>query len=423
MASRPVTAVIVGAGHRSLGYGRYALEHPDEFRIVGLAEPNPVRRRQAMARFDLPPRQCFETAAELASRPAFADAVINGTMDRDHVPTTLPLLDAGYHVLLEKPMAPSREDLLQLVAAVERTGRRLMVCHVLRYAPFYAEVRRRIAAGEVGAVLHIHTGEHVSYHHMAAAFIRGKWGRREDSNPMLLAKCCHDLDLLCWMKSGVPPRQVASFGGLSYFRAENAPAGAGTRCLTDCSIEADCPFSARKNYIEQGRWGAYAWEPIEHLDAPTVEDKIESLRTDNPWGRCVWHCDNTVVDHQSVLLAFADGSTASHDMVGGTSRPCRKLHVLGTRGEIEGVMEEGRFVVRRPDARKGREYSEEHVDVNVRAGMHGGGDLRLVADFVRVVRGEKPSLSTTDIRDSVNGHLIAYAADEAMRTGTAVPVG
>jgi len=406
-----------------MGYGRYALEHPDEFRIVGVAEPDPVRRRQAAERFGLPPERCFETAEELAAQPVLADAVINGTMDRDHVPTTLPLLEAGYHVLLEKPMAPFREELLRLVEAVERTGRRLMVCHVLRYAPFYVEVRRRIAAGDVGMILHIHTEENVSYHHMAAAFIRGKWRRREDSNPMLLAKCCHDMDLLCWFKSGIPPRRVASFGGLTYFRPENAPEGAGTRCLVDCAIEAECPFSAGKNYIEQGRWGAYAWEPIEHIESPTIEDKLESLRGDNPWGRCVWHCDNTVVDHQNVLVEFADGATATHDMVGGTSRPCRKLHILGTRGEIEGVMEEGRFVVRHPDARKGHEYSEEVVDVNVRGGMHGGGDLRLAADFVRIVRGEKPSLSTTDIHDSINGHLIAYAADEAMRNGTVVAIG
>ncbi len=422
MPESPVSAVVIGAGHRSILYASYAEKHPEQLKIVGIAEPNDVRREKAAARFGIPGDRCFRSAEELAARPQFADAAINGTMDRQHVDTAIPLLEAGYHLLLEKPMAVHQEELLRLVDAVRRTQRRLMVCHVLRYAPFYVEIRKRIAAGELGDILHIHTAEHVSYHHMAAAFVRGKWRNRAQSNPMLLAKCCHDMDLLCWFKSGQAPRRVASFGSRTFFRPEAAPKGAGTRCLLDCKIEADCPYSARKHYIEMGLWSAYAWEPIEHLDNPSVEDKIQSLRTDNPWGRCVWHCDNDVVDHQTVNIEFADRATASHDMVGGASRPCRKIHILGTAGEIEGIMEEGKFVLRRPDARRGHEFSQDLVDVNVAGGMHGGGDFRLVRDFVRIIRGETPSISTTDIMDSVFGHLIAYAADRAMREARTVEI-
>ena len=414
MPESPVSAVIMGAGHRSVLYASYAEKHPDRLKITGIAEPDDVRRGKTAKRFHIPESHRFRTAEELAAHPAIADAAINGTMDRAHVTTAIPLLEAGYHMLLEKPMAVSRAELLQLVDAVHRTQRRLMVCHVLRYAPFYVAIRERIVAGELGDILHIHTAEHVSYHHIAAAFIRGKWRNRTQSNPMLLAKCCHDLDLLCWFKSGSAPCRVTSVGGRMFFRAEKAPKGAGTRCLVDCAIERECPYSAGKHYMEMGLWGAYAWESIESIDNPTEADKIESLRTDNPLGRCVWRCDNDVVDHQTVGIEFADNATASHDMVGGTSRPCRKIHILGTAGEIEGIMEEGKFVVRRPDPRRGHEYTEEPVDVNVTGGMHGGGDFRLVEDFVRVIRGEEPSLSTTDIMDSVFGHLVAYAADEAM---------
>ena len=187
------------------------------------------------------------------------------------------------------------------------------------------------------------------------------------------------------------------------------------RCLVDCQIENNCPYSARKNYIEQGLWRFYAWDVLEHIADPTEEQKLESLRTNNPFGRCVWHCDNDVVDHQSVIVDFADGCVATHTMVGGASRPCRTIHLVGTQGEIEGNMEEGHFVVRHPDARAGHEYVETRVDIDVSGHMHGGGDFRLVKDFVAALRGEPASISLTSIEDSIYGHLIAYAADQAMQ--------
>ncbi len=409
-----LTAVLVGLGHRALLYGSYALAHPDELKIVGLADPNAGRLQRAAAMFDTPSAHCFSTAEALAAQPAFADAAINGTMDRQHVPTTLPLLEAGYHVLVEKPIAPDQEALLRLLATAHRTERVLMICHVLRYAPFYVAVRERVHAGEIGDLISVTTVENVSYHHMAVAFVRGKWNRRERANPMLLAKCCHDLDIISWMKSGIAPRWVASHGSLMYFKPENAPPGSGTRCLVDCHIEEPCPYSARKHYIEQGLWKFYAWDDLEPIENPTVEQKLASLRGDNPYGRCVWRCDNDVVDHQSVSVEFEDGCVATHTMVGGTARPCRSLHLVGTQGEIQGTLEEGAFVVRHPDTRVPQGYAETHVEVDVAHDMHGGGDFRLVHDFLAVLRGEPASISTTGIADSVYGHLIAYAADRAM---------
>ncbi|MBT4500728.1 MAG: Gfo/Idh/MocA family oxidoreductase [Gemmatimonadetes bacterium] len=418
----PLKAVAVGLGHRTEVYSSYSLKHPDELQIVGAADPDPGRLQRFAEKFDVPANACFATSAELAAQPRFADVALNGTMDRQHVPTTLPLLEAGYDTLLEKPICPDRGELLQLLETSRRTDCKVMICHVLRYAPFYVEVRRRVADGEIGDLISIRTVENVSYHHMAVGFVRGKWSRTADSNPMLLAKCCHDMDVVSWMHSGVRPLRVSSFGNLMYFRPENAPEGSGKRCLVDCRIEETCPYSARRNYIDQGRWGFYAWDSLEHIPNPTVEQKLESLRTDNPYGRCVWQCDNDVVDHQSVIVEFEDGCVAAHDMVGNTARPCRTIHLVGTDGEIEGNMEEGKFVVRKPDARAGHEYSEEAVDMNLTGDMHGGGDLRLVGDFLRVVRGEKPSLSTTDLMDSVNGHMIAFAADESMHAHHVVEI-
>jgi len=170
------------------------------------------------------------------------------------------------------------------------------------------------------------------------------------------------------------------------------------------------------------------WEALEHVENPTIEQKIELLKGDSPFGRCVWKCDNDVVDHQSLVIEFEDGATATHNMVGGSSRPSRAIHLIGTNGEIQGVLEESKFVIRHIDPRPGHEYSEQVFDLNVGGDMHGafgghaGGDLRLVADFLRVVRGEAPSISTTNVEDSVNGHLIGFCADRAMEEHRVVDV-
>ena len=416
---QPVTTAIVGAGNRSLVYSAYALQHPDKMRIVAVADPDELRRDKAARLFDIPSQNCFESAEAFARQPKLADAVINGTMDRLHVSTTLPLIAAGYHILLEKPIATLQAEFETLIGAAQNASQKLMVCHVLRHAPFYVAVQREIAQGEIGRIMAINTSENVGFDHMGESFVRGKWNR-EEVCPMLLAKCCHDLDLICWFKRGAAPERVSSFGSLMYFREENAPPGSGSRCLADCEIEATCHYSARKNFIGNDVYGTHVWRGIEHIVDPTDEQKIEYLKTDSPHGRCVWRCDNDVVDHQSVMIEFDDGAVATHDMIGGTAKPCRTIHIRGTEGEIQGTMEDGCFVVRQPDADQGNGYTEQTIEVEESEDMHGGGDLRLVKDFVRVVRGEQPSASTTDLMDSIHGHEIGYAADQAMRQGCVI---
>jgi hypothetical protein len=434
--TQPLTAVIVGAGHRALTYASYAQSRPEELRIVGVADPIALRRDRVAALYGLPPERCFATAEELAAQPKLADCVINGTMDHQHVPTALPLLEAGYDMLLEKPFATHEGEMWALVQAARRLGRTIAICHVLRYAPFYAAIRRLVLDDTIGQIINIQAVEHVSYHHMAVGFVRGKWARKDlCHSTMLMAKCCHDLDLIAWMKSGVRPVRVASVGSNVQFRPERAPAGAGTRCLVDCPIEATCRYSARKHYLDHPhRWAFYVWQPLEHLASPIMDDMVASLRgddphlPDNPYGRCVWKCDNDVVDHQSVVIEFADGCTATLNMVGGSSKPSRSLHLIGTHGEIQGVLEDSRFVVRHINPRPGYEYSEDLVDLTVRGDMsgefggHAGGDMRLVADFLRELRGEPRSISSTRLEDSITGHLLGFCADRAMEEHRMVEV-
>lgn len=417
-----ITAVLVGLGHRGVGYATYAESHPDELQIVGVAEPDLVRRERYAERFRVPVENCFECAEDLAAVERFADVAINGTMDEIHVETTLPLLEAGYDVLLEKPIAPNKEQLRVLENAVSRTGQKVVICHVLRYAPFYTAIKTLVEAGEIGDIMHIHTTENVSYHHMAVGFIRGKWNR-EETNPMLLAKCCHDLDLICWLKSGVDPKKVASFGGRHFFKAEKAPEGSGFHC-NDCSIERECQYSAIRHHVDNGMWPFYALAGQESYEQGLDVD-LESKRehvVGSDYGRCVWHCDNDVVDRQSVIIEFEDGCIATHDMVTNSAKGTRRIQITGTKGEIYGDMMTGKFTLSKPGAVLGREAIDEDVDIDLEGDSHGGGDLRLVADFLSVVRGEGGSISTTELSDSINSHLIAYAADVAMREERVVSI-
>ena len=445
----PITALVVGAGQRALIYASYAQLHPDELQIVAVAEPDARRRHYTQQLYGLPSERCFRTAEEASSQPKLADVAINGTMDHEHVPTSLPLLEAGYDLLLEKPFAVSESEMWDLVRAVRRYGRRVIICHVLRFAAFYVAIRQRVLDGAIGDVISMLTTEHVTYHHTALSYVRGKWARSEPrlepaaqkrgSEPraggghasMLMSKCSHDLDLISWMKSGIRPRAVASFGSQFQFRPERTPEGAGTRCLVDCPIEPTCLYSARKHYIDRDdRRNFYVWDGFRGTEEPTLAQKIAALETDSPFGRCVWKSGTQVVDHQSVIVDFADGATATHVMVGGAVRPQRSIHLIGTRGEIQGVFQDNRFVVRRIEPWRDADGvggdAEELVDLSIgdhasrSANQHGGGDLRLVEDFLRIVRGEAPSISTTSLDDSVTGHLIGFTADRAMAERRAI---
>ncbi len=417
----PVKCIIVGAGHRSLWYGEYANMCPEEMRIVAVADPNPVRREFFAKRFHVPEDRLYSTAQEVAALPKFADAVINGTMDHQHVETALPLLRAGYDMLIEKPFAVNKEELVELYDTARSLNRKVMICHVLRYSPFYREIRRRIIRGDLGDITSIEAAEYVSYHHMATCYVRGKW---RDSNKchtgMLLAKSCHDMDLITWMKSGIKPARVSSFGSIYQFRRERCPEGAGDMCMT-CPIEEKCDYSAKKMYIDHpDRWRFYVWDSLEHIENPTIEDKIaELMKPENPYGRCVWKLDNNVVDHQVVAIEFEDGTTGSFSLVSGSGRDERTIHITGTKAEIYGSMESGRFTIRSIDPRKGHECAVKEIDTKA-SGGHGGGDIRLVEDFVRYMRGLKPSISCTSLEDSVAGHMTVFLAEESRLTGKTV---
>ncbi|HEX6989971.1 MAG TPA: Gfo/Idh/MocA family oxidoreductase [Bacillota bacterium] len=416
----PVALAVVGAGNRGADvYARYALEHPDQARVVAVAEPDPGRRRALARAHGIPAGRCFDDWRRLLAEPRLADAVVIATPDRVHVEPALAALEQGYDVLLEKPIAPEVDDILRLAEAARKARGAVTVAHVLRYTPFFTTIQRLLAAGAVGRPVVIEHQENIGYWHFAHSYVRGNWRRAAASSPMILAKACHDLDLLRWF-AGAPCAEVASFGALVHFRPENAPAGVPARCTDGCPAAASCPFDAVAMYVD-GMNGRTGWPVSVVTPERDREARLEALRR-GPYGRCVYRCDNDVVDHQVVSLRFVNGLVASLTVAAFTVDNTRTLRVLGTRGELQGHMERGEILVRafRPGMTATPPAGDGWERILVPAGSgHAGGDQGLMQDFIRRLRarrrGLEPEESRTSLRETVESHLMALAAEQARR--------
>ncbi|XP_071479853.1 2,7-anhydro-N-acetylneuraminate hydratase-like [Diadema antillarum] len=325
-----VTAIVIGAGNRGQTYASYALDLPDRLKIVGVADPRKFVRTHMQKVLDIPPENVFEDWRELLAQSKFANAAIIATPDRHHRKPAIACAAKGYHVLLEKPMAVTEEDCREIVRTCKENNVILAVCHVLRHFPPTKKIKELITSGAIGEVVNIQHLEPVGFYHFAHSYVRGNWRREDDSTFSLLAKCCHDVDLIHWWMGENKCQQVSSFGSLQHFRRENKPAGAGSRC-TDCSIETSCPYSAKKLYLGNVLMGNVGWPVSIITDVPTPESVKEALET-GPYGRCVYESDNDVCDNQVVNMFFEGGRTASLTMVAFTEKICeRQVRIFGTK--------------------------------------------------------------------------------------------
>jgi predicted dehydrogenase len=415
----PVTLAVVGAGNRGSAHGGWALGQPDRARVVAVAEPRAVRRDRFASRHAIPAAATFTTWQELATAGRLADAVLICTQDAGHAEPAVAFAELGYHVLLEKPMATTEADCRRIVEVVERAGVLLAVCHVLRYTPYTALVKRVVDAGRIGTVMSVQHLEPVGFSHHAHSYVRGPWRRQGSAAFMLLAKSCHDLDWLRYVV-GRPIRRVASFGGLTHFRPENRPEGAGDRCL-DCAVEPACPYSAVRFYRRflerRGDWGDWPLDAL--IDRYTEADLMDALRH-GPYGRCVYACDNNVVDHQVVAMEFDGGPTGTFVMTAFNAGGHRRTRLFGTRGELEGDGE----TVRVHDFLTGTAevLSAQTPGDATAGGGHGGGDWGLMDAFVRAVATGDRSHVLTGPRASLEAHLVAFAAERARQQGVVATV-
>ena len=406
---KPITAVVAGAGGRGMTYATFAQEHPDRLKIVGVAEPRPYNRQYMADTYSIPSNRVISDWQELARQPRMADVAIIATQDAMHLGPALAFAALGYDILLEKPMAPNEADCQRIVQAVKEAKVMFAVCHVMRYTHYTQVLKQVVDSGAIGEVVSMQHLEPVGYWHQAHSFVRGNWRNEKESSFMLLSKSCHDLD---WMRyiMGVPCESLSSFGTLKHFKRSEKPAAAGKalRCV-DCAYEPQCPYSAKKIYLGQLARGDKGWPVNVLIPKPTVETVTAALKN-GPYGRCVYECDNDVVDNQVVSMQFAGGKTAVFTMTAFNQAANRKTRIFGTRGELYGDGDNIQVFDFLTD--QTRTISAE-MDDDSAMGGHGGGDYGLMDRFVAAVAAKDPSKILSGPDESLETHRMVFAAERA----------
>lgn len=404
---KKITFAIMGMGNRGTNYAQKQLKYPNDMEITAIADPRPSRLESANKFLHLPAERLYSSAEELLAEDRLADVMIVATQDAQHYGHAIAAIQKGYHLLLEKPISNNLQACREIAAAAKQYGRTVVVCHVLRYTVFYQQIKKLIDEGAIGDIMNIHAAEMVGYYHIAHSYVRGNWHKEADSSPMILAKCCHDMDLLLWL-TGKTAKAVSSFGALTHFTKENCPEGAKERCTDGC--EVDCPYHAPNFYFSRlPGWPTNILHP-----EPTRENVLEVLKTSN-YGRCVYQMDNDVVDHQSLSIQFEGGATASFTMSGFSHHQDREIHVMGTKGHLWGSFRDKKIHV--------GIFGQEPYEIDVEAlcddfSGHGGGDARMVYDVIRLIRGDEfDTSSITSIERSVESHELAFAAEASRVRG------
>ena len=406
--SRPVTVVIIGAGNRGRTYARYAKTFPECMKIVGVSDIRESRKVAMGESFNIPEEHRFGDWSEVFRVPKFADAVVVSTPDDTHYGPAMKALEMGYNVLLEKPVAQSEKECTDIAAQAHKYGVIVAVCHVLRYSTYFRAMYQAIHSGMIGKLISIQHMEPIECRHMAHSYVRGNWRDSKKTTPIILAKSCHDLDILRWFV-GKPCRSIVADGSMTWFRKENAPEGAPLRCTDGCPHEKTCPFSAIDVYVRRK-----AHLGVFDLKNPKDENEIMAKISDpnNEWGRCVYHCDNDQPDHFVSEMVFEDGTTASFSMEAFTPYGGRRTRVMGSTGYIEGNGSE--FTVYEFRSNKKIVWNKNLSDIPEYKGSgHGGGDMALVCDFLEAVDAHDESRLTSNIDASIESHVMGFRAEKS----------
>lgn len=415
--AKPVTAITLGAGARGNVYGDYGLEFPDQLDIVGVAEPIPLRNERYARKHKIADDKRFKTWEDVFKQPKFADAVIISTPDQLHYGPCMAALKMGYDILLEKPISPSEKECRDILELAHRTGRIVAVCHVLRYAPYFVKLRDLMQSGSIGDVISLQHFEPIEHTHMAHSYVRGNWHDSKKTTPIILAKSCHDLDIIKWML-GADSRRIQAFGSLKWFKKSNAPEGSTNRCTGGCAVEGSCPYSALKIYYRK-RHRTYVFDLPE--DKSKHGEAILNYLHTTDYGRCVYRMDNDQCDHYTTNILFDKDVTATFNMEAFTPWGGRRTRVMGSLGYIEGDMDQ--FTVWDFRTDKSKKYESKVLDVeNYKNEGHGGGDWRLVADWIQAVAQQDASLLTSTIDASIESHIMCFMAEESRATNRVMDI-
>ncbi len=405
VVDKPVTAIVIGAGSRGSTYAGYARQYPGSLTITGVSDIQEERRIHMAEAHQISGKYRFGDWSEVFKVPKFADAVIISTPDSLHYAPCMKALEMGYDVLLEKPIAQTIQQCYDIQQQAKKYNRIVGVCHVLRYAPYFLAMKNAIDSGAIGEIVSVQHFEPIRYHHMAHSYVRGNWHNSKETTPIILAKSCHDLDIIRLMVNR-KCEQVSAFGDLMYYKKEHAPEGSSDRCL-NCRVEEQCPYSALKIYLRDKRY-------LYVFDLP--EDKflhegiiLEKLKKTN-YGKCVFRCNNDQCDRYVVNLKFESGITAAFSMEAHTSSGGRKTRIMGTKGDITGDMKS--FTITDFLTNKQTVWNEDITDLPGYQG-HAGGDWGIVKDFVLAVSNHDENYLSSKIEVSVESHIIGFKAEES----------
>lgn len=408
---KKLTAILIGAGARGMDtYADYALRHSDEIQFVAVAEPDKERRDKFCKLHNIAPENTFETWEEILNKPKMADIALVCTQDRMHYTPALKAMELGYDILLEKPMASDPSECVKLGEYAKKHNRVLSICYVLRYTPFFTTMKRLLDEGRIGQLVSIQHNENVGYWHMAHSFVRGNWRNSDETSPMILQKSSHDMDIMRWLADADCTR-IASFGSLLHFKKENAPEGAPMRCLDGCKHHKTCPYYAPKFYLTED----IDWPTSAISNDTSYDARVKALK-EGPYGRCVYHCDNNVVDHQVVNLEFANGVTAAFTMCAFTNEISRTIKLMGTKAEMRGAMEKSVIEIR--DFATG---NVEEIHIPDTDSNHSGGDENLMRDFIDLIRTGESDVKYS-IDQAVESHVMAFAAEKARVDGQIIDI-
>jgi len=404
---KKITAALVGVGMQGMNaYGPYVLSHPDELQFTAVAEPDREKREKFGNQHGVNKSMRFESWEELFDKPRLADVVFICTPDKMHFNPAVKAFERGYNIILEKPMAVDPIECIRLGEYSEKYDNIFAICHVLRYTPFFKTIKRILDDGRIGNLVSIQHNENVGHWHQSHSYVRGNWRNSKDSSPMILAKSCHDMDIMLWL-AGADCTRLSSFGSLMHFKKKNAPKGAPKMCLDGCPAEKECPYYAPKVYSP----GAKGWGLIDAVSIDTGRKNILEELKRGPYGRCVYYCDNDVVDHQVVSIEFSNKVTAAFTMCAFTNETSRTIKLMGTKGEIRGAMEKEEIEIL--DFLTGqKEVVLIPVDTIDRRG-HGGGDFGMIHDIIKLIQKNVLNKIATSADVSVKSHLMAFAAEKA----------
>ncbi len=403
---------IVGFGSRGQMFGRMCLQYGGA-QLVAIAECEENNRRRGFTEFGLPESACYPSADDFFAQGKICDAIFLCSQDKQHYEMAIKALELGYDICLEKPAAASIEDCISIRDTANRLGRKVMLTHVMRYSPFYGAIKKMIDDGLLGDIVTINQTENIAYWHFGLSYVRGPWRNIADSTPTIIAKCCHDLDIILWLM-GKKCKRVSSFGSLYQFRPEKAPKGSATYCA-DCdpAVKEKCLYNAYKIYPERMKRGVVGGTArFIGKDINEVLDEKQDVIS-----KCVYHSDNDAVDHQVVNMVFEDGTTAHLTMTAFSEECYRYVKIHGTKGEVHGNFDNGILYFTeygKPqqviDSSKLAGFNTFGIDTS---GGHGGGDTYLYFDFIDYITKNSPSFTRTTIDDSIESHILGFKAEES----------